>query len=82
VSHKIVQKTKILITGSNGLLGQKLVSLLVQQSDIQLIATSGGVNRMDFTNGYEYQEMDITNAEQVSEVIEKYAPMPSFTLPP
>jgi dTDP-4-dehydrorhamnose reductase len=69
-----VQKTKILITGSNGLLGQKLVSLLVQQSDIQLIATSRGVNRMDFTNGYEYQEMDITNAEQVSEVIEKVCP--------
>jgi len=68
-----VQK-KILITGSNGLLGQKLVSLLIQQADIQLIATSRGKNRLPFTNGYEYQEMDITNAEQVAEVIEKVRP--------
>ena len=69
-----MQKTKILITGSNGLLGQKLVSLLVQQTDIQLIATSRGANRMDFTEGYEYQEMDITDAEQVAEVIGKVRP--------
>jgi dTDP-4-dehydrorhamnose reductase len=69
-----VQKTKILITGSNGLLGQKLVSLLTQNPDIQLIATSRGANRMDFTEGYDYQELDITNAKQVAEVIEKVRP--------
>ena len=69
-----MQIKKILLTGSNGLLGQKLVSLLAQQTDIQLIATSRGANRMDFTDGYEYQEMDITNAEQVAEVIEKVRP--------
>lgn len=65
---------KILITGSNGLVGQKLVSLLTQNTDIQLIATSRGKNRLPFTNGYEYHEMDITNAEQVAEVIEKARP--------
>jgi dTDP-4-dehydrorhamnose reductase len=67
-------KNKILITGSNGLLGQKLVSLLTQQTDIQLIATSLGANRIDFSHGYEYQEMDITDAKQVAEVIEKVRP--------
>ncbi|MBC7407605.1 MAG: SDR family oxidoreductase, partial [Arcicella sp.] len=65
---------KILITGSNGLLGQKLVSLLIQYPDIQLIASSRGKNRLPFTNGYEYQEMDITNAQQVAEVVEKVRP--------
>lgn len=65
---------KILVTGSNGLLGQKLVSLLSEIPDIQLIATSRGVNRLDFTDGYDYQEMDITNAAQVAEVIEKVRP--------
>ena len=69
-----MQKKKILITGSNGLLGQKLVSLLTQNSHIQLIATSRGANRMDFADGYDYQEMDITNAEKVAEVIEKVRP--------
>jgi dTDP-4-dehydrorhamnose reductase len=65
---------KILITGSNGLLGQKLVKLLSQNSDIQLFATSKGKNRIPFTEGYEYLEMDITDAEQVEEVIEKTHP--------
>lgn len=65
---------KILITGSNGLLGQKIVHLLAQKSDIQLIATSRGGNRLAFNDGYEYQEMDITNAEQVAEVIAETRP--------
>jgi dTDP-4-dehydrorhamnose reductase len=65
---------KILITGSNGLLGQKLVELLSQKPDIQLIATSKGKNRIAFTNGYKYLEMDITNPQQVAEVIEKTRP--------
>eukprot|EP01136_Pigoraptor_vietnamica_P012961 Opistho-1_new@53415 len=69
-----MSKKKILITGSNGLLGQKLVSLLANQSDIHLIATARGKNRLPFTEGYEYQEMDITNAEQVAEVIDKIQP--------
>jgi dTDP-4-dehydrorhamnose reductase len=65
---------KILITGSNGLLGQKLVSLLSQITDIQLFATSKGKNRIATTQGYEYLEMDITNAEQIEEVIDKTRP--------
>lgn len=67
-------KKKILITGSNGLLGQKLVSLLANHADIHLIATARGNNRLSFTEGYEYQEMDITNPEQVAEVIERIQP--------
>lgn len=69
-----MSKKKILITGSNGLLGQKLVSLLANQADIHLIATARGNNRLSFTDGYEYQEMDITNAEEVVEVIERIQP--------
>lgn len=65
---------KILITGSNGLLGQKLVELLTQTTTHQVFATARGENRLPFTNGYEYQSMDITNREQVHEVVEKIKP--------
>ncbi|TAE38625.1 MAG: SDR family oxidoreductase [Runella slithyformis] len=65
---------KILVTGSNGLLGQKLMELLVQQPDIKPIATARGVNRLPFTDGYEYYAMDITDPAQVAEVIEKTRP--------
>lgn len=69
-----MSKKKILITGSNGLLGQKLVYLLAKNTAIELVATARGANRLPFTEGYEYQEMDITNAQQVAEVIAKVRP--------
>ncbi|WP_298355032.1 NAD(P)-dependent oxidoreductase [Runella sp.] len=64
----------ILITGSNGLLGQKLVELLIQQSTIKVIATARGENRLPFTEGYDYYSMDITKQDEVVSVIEKTLP--------
>ena len=65
---------KILVTGSNGLLGQKLIELLVKNPDIQAIATARGQNRLPFTEGYEYYSMDITNKEEIEAVISKTRP--------
>jgi dTDP-4-dehydrorhamnose reductase len=62
-------KKKILITGSNGLLGQKLVDLLISKPDITTIATAHGKNRLPYTTGYEYHEMDITNPSEVDRVV-------------
>jgi dTDP-4-dehydrorhamnose reductase len=67
-------KKKILITGSNGLLGQKLVSLLISKPDVIIIATAMGSNRLPYDAGYEYQEMDITNPAEIDRVM-------SVTLP-
>ena len=65
---------KILITGSNGLLGQKLIDLYLKNNDVKLIATARGINRYPIDEGYEYAIMDITSFEQVQEVIKKYKP--------
>ena len=37
---------RILLTGSNGLLGQKIVYAALKRNDIQLLATSKGENRL------------------------------------
>ncbi len=63
---------KILITGSNGLLGQKLVKLLVSEG-IDVIATSRGADRLGL-GGYVYDSMDITNASDVQTCIKKHNP--------
>jgi dTDP-4-dehydrorhamnose reductase len=60
---------RILLTGSNGLLGQKLVELLIRKPDVYTIATARGDNRLPFVEGYEYHPMDITQPDQVQEVI-------------
>lgn len=56
---------KILITGSNGLLGQKLVHKLSQDPEVDLTATSRGENRLNNKSGYQYLSLDITSREEV-----------------
>ena len=67
-------KETILVTGSNGLLGQKLTDLYLQNNTINLVATGKGMNRHPSKEGYVYQEMDITDPQNVREVLEKYKP--------
>ncbi|MHA8056211.1 SDR family oxidoreductase [Aquirufa nivalisilvae] len=67
-------KKKILITGSNGLLGQKLVQLLVKQEDIDLIATAKGPNRLASSSGYTYVSLDITQEKEVMDIFQAYQP--------
>jgi dTDP-4-dehydrorhamnose reductase len=65
---------KILITGSNGLLGQKLVYALLQRKDVSIIATGLGPNRLLNQQGYVYAQMDITNKKEVEEVFSNHLP--------
>lgn len=64
----------ILVTGSNGLLGQTLINQLANIPEIRLVATSKGDNRYPFTDGYEYAEMDICNKDQVADVVARFNP--------
>lgn len=66
--------TKILITGSNGLLGQKIVLALAKRNDIQVVATSLGANRMKMQDGYTYELLDITNKSEVEAIFKKHNP--------
>ncbi len=65
---------KILITGSNGLLGQKLLEKLRQDSSVQLIVTSKGENRVSEKGGYTYFDLDITNNDAVAQLIASEKP--------
>lgn len=65
---------KVLITGSNGLLGQKLIDLGLRESGIEWVATSRGPNRHPQTSGYRYVTMDISNQQEVQQVMAKEQP--------
>ena len=67
-------KKKILITGSNGLLGQKLVKLLVDKPTVEVIATARGKNRLSFSEGYQFFEMDITKPDEVARTVKSVMP--------
>ncbi|KOY86560.1 dTDP-4-dehydrorhamnose reductase [bacterium 336/3] len=64
----------ILITGSNGLLGQKLVHLLSEQDIYSWVATARGTNRIDSSKPFQFASMDTTNPAQINEIFELYKP--------
>lgn len=59
---------RILVTGSNGLLGQKLTTLLQEDKTVHLIATARGRSAVKINRG-EYHPMDITDRENVESVL-------------
>ena len=62
----------ILITGSNGLLGQKLVHLLKEKYNV--IATSLGSCLISNKSGFIYQSLDITNEHDIKKTFHMYRP--------
>ncbi|MDG1916263.1 MAG: SDR family oxidoreductase [Flavobacteriales bacterium] len=62
----------ILITGSNGLLGQKLVHLLKEKNNV--IASSKGSCLISNQSDFIYHSLDITDEEAIFETFEKYKP--------
>ena len=61
---------KILVTGSNGLLGQKLVALLHQQPGVELVATSRGANKLaSLYPDVRFVPLDVADAAQVQQVL-------------
>lgn len=65
---------RILLTGSNGLLGQKVVQLLSNRIHTQLLATSRGINRHPLREGYDYEAADLTDQARIRELFEAFRP--------
>ncbi|MDG1849221.1 MAG: NAD(P)-dependent oxidoreductase [Flavobacteriales bacterium] len=65
---------KFLITGANGLLGQKLVSLLHQEVNVCLLATAQGDCRFNLPSGVTFQSLDITDADACAMLFQEFQP--------
>jgi dTDP-4-dehydrorhamnose reductase len=64
---------KILITGSNGLLGQKLVAYL-HKKGIDFLATSKGENRNPDCPIEKYYSLDISVQSEITDLFDSYKP--------
>jgi dTDP-4-dehydrorhamnose reductase len=65
---------KILVTGSNGLLGQKIIYQLKGRDDIELLAANRGANKINGKSGYQFTSLDITDQKQVDQLIHSFQP--------
>ncbi len=64
---------KILVTGSNGLLGQKLTELIERNGSAQLIATAARPSALPLQTG-KFYSLDITDKSSVDRVIDQCQP--------
>jgi len=67
---------KILITGSNGLLGQHLIKLLIETTGHTILATGRGASRLPFevSDLYDYFSLDITDGIAVNDFLLAHEP--------
>lgn len=69
-----LNKKRILVTGSNGLLGQKLIGLLKDQINLETWGTSRGANRLPYAEGYQYFSADLTVETEVENMLAAVKP--------
>jgi dTDP-4-dehydrorhamnose reductase len=70
-----MMKKRILITGSNGLLGQKLAELLLPRQNVEVLATSRGENKLaEILPTLPFRSMDVTKPEEVEQVVREFRP--------
>lgn len=65
---------KIVITGSNGLLGQQLVKLLLTKKGYEIHALSKGPNRLLHKKGYTYYSIDLTDFQALRSLLNEIQP--------
>ncbi len=64
---------KILVTGANGLLGQKLVKLLQTDSSVELVATARQASVVPLPSGV-FHKLDIEKEAEINSLFEKVKP--------
>lgn len=69
-----MKRKKVVVTGSNGLLGQKLIKLLVDRNECEVFALSRGKNRMHSQSGYTYYSIDLTQDEELENLLNAIRP--------
>ncbi|MCA0933937.1 NAD(P)-dependent oxidoreductase [Lutimonas saemankumensis] len=65
---------KLVITGSNGLLGQKLVKLFKGKVNYEIFALSRGENRLSDKKGYHYIDIDLLDKKILIETLSQISP--------
>ncbi len=65
---------KVLVTGSNGLLGQKIILGYASLPEWEIIGTGLGPNRITSDSDFSYVTLDITKRQDVLRVLEEQKP--------
>jgi dTDP-4-dehydrorhamnose reductase len=67
-----IVRNRIIVTGSNGMLGQRTVQYYLSKKNVELLATS--VEEKSLIDSVEYVSCDIKCREKIKKVIYDYCP--------
>ena len=65
-------KKRILVVGSNGMLGQRLTEYFINKKNVELLCAS--LEEKSFLPDVQYIKLDITNKQEIKNVINNYYP--------
>lgn len=65
---------KVLLTGSNGFLGQKLTDMLLADGSYELCCTSHSENRNPNNQGYSFVQLDLLDTASLLQLIDSFQP--------
>lgn len=65
---------KVVITGSNGLLGQSLLDLFLQEKEYEVVALSRSKNRYPKTEGYQFFSTELTDKIALNNLLKEVNP--------
>jgi len=68
-----MEQKKILLTGANGLLGQKITEVFARETEYELVVTDLQPKGEE-PRKFKYYSLDITNKEAVKDFTKKYRP--------
>lgn len=65
---------RILLTGSNGFLGQKLTEMILQTTPYPLACTSASANRGFIGKGYLFEQVDFVDLPKLHSLLDSFSP--------
>ena len=75
MATSIRNKKTVIITGANGLVGQKLVEKGSKNGHLHIIATSRGKSRLNQSEGeFDYEPLDVTQPDEIARLFSTYSP--------
>jgi len=72
ISSKDIIKNRILITGSNGMLGERLVNYFMHDSKVELLCCS--IEDSSFIPDCNFKKLDITDKDEVKKIVLDFYP--------
>lgn len=69
-----MEKKRIVVTGSNGLVGRRILDILSVRDDVEILAVSKSTDNFSGEQNYDFASVDLVNFSEVNYVLQNFLP--------